>query len=256
MNLKNLSLAAILGLTAGCAVKDPEAAFIDLLWKQAVKVTGIPGKTPKPKIVMMDEDLYEKILGKNCEFEPEESKTACLTERKKLEDSVLLKTGKKYSAVYEWYMRADREDLKKACDKSADAEKNRACAKKELYRPISIKTLGRTYLRNHYIEIFRADINFCLAYIPVSSAEKESFFYDVVAHEMLHAAMRVKRIDPSDHHRLMRDRYMEPMTDFISDHKKTDRNGFHRKNTFNSLDLGIAADEKQKQGDQPKIRKK
>lgn len=256
MNLKNLSLAAAISLTAGCAVKDPDQAFIDRLWNQTIKVTGIPRKTSKPEIVMLDEDLYRVILEKNCEFETEASKASCLTERKKLEDSVLLKTGKKYSAVYDWYMQIDRKTLEKNCEKSADVEKKMLCGKAKLYRPSSIKILGRTYLRNHYIEIFRTDINACIAYLPVSSAEKESFFYDVIAHEMLHAAMRIKKIDAIDHHRLMRDKYMEPMTDFISDYEKTGRNGFHRKNTFSSLELGIASDEKWKQDNQPKIRKK
>lgn len=255
MNLKNLILTPVIILLTGCDEKKLDQTLIDQLWIKTVEITEIDPKTPKPEIVILDEDLYQKILRKDCESKSGRSKENCLADRKELEDSILLKTGKGYESRYGGYMQIDQKILSENCGEYSEKEKRKQCKADKLTQLNAGEVLGRSFLVNDYIEIYHRNIlsyldgwdqYYTCYHLPFSYDEKESFFYGVIAHEMLHVALYKKNIDSDDHHRMMRDKYMDPLLNFISDYKKTDRNGFHRKMTFDCLDAGIAEDEASK----------
>lgn len=246
MYFKNLILAASV-LTTACEKKSADKVFIDSLWKKTVQVTGASNRTKEPYIAIMDEDLYQTILMKDCEFENGEAQKTCLAERKKLEDSTLKKTGKDYTEVYVWYINLDRMMARAECLKFRDNPAKRRCVEKFLGKPAGLRTLGRTYARNNYIEIYRNEIQGFIRYLPISSGAKNTFYYGIIAHEMIHAALISKGAPALDHHRLMRDKYIGPLMDFISDHEKTDRSGFERMLILGSIETGIALDEKKKE---------
>lgn len=250
MNLKNLSLASLLLIMAGCDDAQIDQALVDQLWTKAIQVVGINPETSKPEIVMIEDDLYAKILQLNCESLSGKSSEDCLTERKELEESVLPKTGKNYQERYAGYIRTERDMMTEDCEKYSDKEKKDQCKADKPSKQNDYTVLGRSFLADDYVEIYyktiQKNIWAHLDHAFIGNAKKEASFYSVVAHEMLHVAMHKKNIPAIDHHRLMRDTYMDPMINFISDYKKIDRNGFHRKRAFSSLEVGVASDEEWK----------
>lgn len=258
MNLKNLMLASIFVLMGGCDDKELDQALVDKLWAKTVEVVGIDPATPKPEIVMMDEDLYREILRKDCESEKsDEAEQECVLERKEMELSVLAKTGKNYEYRYGAGIWSDRALLAENCEKYADKERRKQCEADKFDRKNS-KALARAFFRQRYVEIYYPlirsylydyDRYYTRNRLTFSYGEKLGLFDSVIAHEMLHIALYEKKdadgkpIDPDDHHQLMRDKYMDPLLDFISDYEGTDRNGLHRDLAYGSLDAGIAGDQ-------------
>ncbi len=255
MNLKNLALASVLILTAGCDEKDLDQVLVDQLWTKTVEITGIDPGTPKPDLGMLDEDLYHKILRTECESKSGGSKEDCLADRKELEDSVLPKTGKDYASRYAGYLQADRKILNENCGEYSDKTKKSQCEADKVSARGSGNILGRAFLGNNYVEIYyeniwsylrRRDEYYASYHLPFSYEEKEGFFYSVIAHEMLHIALHIKGADSDDHHRMMRDTYMDPLMNLISDYENAGRKGYHREMAFSSLEVGINGDEASK----------
>ena len=123
MNLKNLALSLAIVLMAGCDEKDIDQKLIDNLWAEVVKITELKADTPKPEINFMDRDLYQEILLMNCESKSGDKKENCLADRKELEDSVLMKTGKPYSIRYGGHIDVEREYSYEDCKKYPDENK-------------------------------------------------------------------------------------------------------------------------------------
>lgn len=250
MYFKKLSFVAILLLTAGCDEPELDQPLVDQLWVKTVEVTGISPETPKPEILLLDSDLYQEILNLSCESKQGKSNEACLAERKEIEDSVLAKTGKKYQSRYEAYIQTERNFVNEDCEKYSDKERKDQCNADKPSRQTGTMVLGRAFLADDYIEIYHKNIYKSiwnhLDHALISNARKESVFYSVIAHEMLHVALYKKNIDANEHHRLMRDTYMDPMINFISDYKKIPRDGFHRKLAYGSLEVGVTGDEEWK----------
>ena len=247
MYLKKLSLVVILALTAGCDEIEPDKVLIDQLWTKTIAVVGIDPETSKPEIALLEKDLYQEIYQLNCESKSGKSNESCLAVRKDLEDSVLAKTGKNYQSRYEGYIKSERNFLDEDCEKYSDKGKKEQCKADKPSKKTGNMVLGRAFLADDYIEIYYSNIYKStwnnLDHALVGNAKKESYFYSVIAHEMLHVALFKKNVDVNEHHRLMRDKHMDPMINFISDYKETDRDGFHRKLAFGSLEVGIAGDE-------------
>ncbi len=252
MNLKKLALASAIVLMAGCDEKELDEVLVGQLWNKCVETVKIDPKSPKPDIMMMEDDLYLEIVKMNCESAPEDAKKDCLTERKELENSVYWKTGRTYDFLYAKYANADRNILHEDCEKYSGKEKKKQCESDKLSGKNTGKILGRAFLADNYLEIYYREIldyldkrgqYYAYYHLPFSYGEKQSFFYGVVAHEMLHVALTSKGVDANSQHREMRDKHMEPLLDLISDYEKTDRKGYHREMTFGSLDAGIAGDE-------------
>lgn len=252
MNLKKLMLASVFILIGGCDEQEVDQALVDKLWTKTVEQTGIAKDSPKPEIAIMDEDLYHKILDFECESKSGKSQEKCLEDRKELEDSVLLKTGKSYEQRYAAYIRSERSVLNEDCSKYSDKKKEKQCKADKLSKRSVGKILGRAFLGDRYLEIYygniwdyldRRDRYYTAYHMPFSYAEKVCFFYSVVAHEMLHSALHTARVDVLDQHKQMHDKHMDPLLNFISDYEKADRKGFHRELAFGSLEVGIEGDE-------------
>ena len=262
MNLKKLALASVLILTGGCNERELDQDLVNKIWAKTIEVTEISDKgLIMPEMKLMSVDLYQKILKMDCESESGDSKTDCLAGRKELEDSVLQKTGKDYKARYSGYVRSERNVLAENCESYSDKEKKKQCESDKLSKKNLIKILGRAFLAHHYVEIYYENIRgyldrrekyYAYYHIPFTYGERESFFYSVIAHEFLHVALYWKKnpdgssIDIDDHHKLMKEKYMDPLLNFISDHQKTARKGLHREFAFGSLEVGIESDEASK----------
>ncbi len=252
MNLKKLAMASIFVLMGGCNEADVDAVLIDKIWIETVKTVGIDSATQKPEVIIMKEDLYRKILRKNCESKSGGSKEECLRDRKELEASVLAVTGKNYTDRYSEGISSERKFLYENCEAYADKGKRRQC-ESDKHMKINAKVLARAYLPQRYIEIFYYYIQSISSdydkyyqnryHLSFSYAQSESFFYGIIAHEMLHIAMHIKNIPTLDHHQLMKDKYMDPLLKFINEYEKSDRDGFHRDMIYIGLDAGIAGDE-------------
>lgn len=252
MNLKNLALAPIIVLMAGCDEKDIDQTLINNLWTETKKVTGLKSDTPKPEINFLDEDLYQKILFTNCESKSDNRKKNCLQDRRELENLVLEKTGKPYEIRYARHIAAERAYCYEDCEKYSDESKKSQCKADSFSRRNFRKILGRSFLPDHYLEIYYENIfRYLYKYreyykyynLGLSYAEEESFLYSVIGHEMLHEALYLMGIPANDQHQRMKDKYMDPLLNYISDYEKTDRNGYHRDLAFGGLDAGIKIDE-------------
>lgn len=253
MNLKNpiLALAVIL-LMAGCDDKDIDKKLTDNLWIEVVKITGLKANTPKPEINFMDSDLYQEILLMNCESMSGDKKENCLTDRKELENSVPVKTGKPYAIRYGRHIDVERGYLFENCKKYTDENKKNQCVTDNFSRRGFLKILGRSFLPDHYLEIYYKNITdhlykysqyYKYYNLDFSYREQEAFFYSVILHEMLHEALYLLGIPANDQHQKMRDKYMDPLLNYISDYENADRKGYHHDMAFGSLDAGIKLDE-------------
>gem|GEM_PF-2769392 len=247
-----MMFASVIILIGGCNEMELDQTLIDQIWIKAVEITGIYKNMPKPDIAIMEEDLYHKILYLECESKSGKSGEKCLERRKELEDSVLLKTGKPYSERYAGYIQADRKILTEDCGKYPEKDKKKQCEADKLSKRSTGKILGRAFLGDNYLEIYHGNIwdyldrrdRYYAAYrLPFSYTEKICFFYGIVGHEMLHAALHSLGVDVNEQHRQMHDKYMDPLLNFISDYEKADRKGFHREMIFGSLEVGIDGDE-------------
>ncbi len=254
MNLKKLALASIIVLMAGCDEKELDQTLIEQLWNKTTEVTGIDRKTPKPDIMMMDEDIYLEILKMDCESVPETKKADCLSSRKEMEDSVYGKTGRAHGFLYAKYIIADRNILREDCGKYSDKNKRKQCEADKLSGKNGM-ILGRAFLADNYVEIYYRKIRdildkFSRYYAshgsPLDYGESNCYFYSIIAHEMLHIALTAKGVGSNDQHREMRDKHMDPLLNLISDYNKTDRKGYHREMAFSSLEAGINGDEAKK----------
>lgn len=254
-------LASIL-LLGGCKEEELDPELTKKLWAKTVEVVGIDAATPLPEMMMMDEDLYKKIILMDCENgdDSEVERQECREDLRKLEDSVLQKTGKNYPYRYGGAVLADRRILSEKCENYSDDERRKQC-EADKFQKRNSNVHARAFLSQNYLEFYYLKIrSFLSGYdgyyarykIPFTYNEKESYFVYIQAHEMLHIAIYLKiavdgkLISIDDHHRLMKDKYMGPLLDMISDHYGIDRNGIHRELAMKSLDAGISSDEASK----------
>lgn len=227
MNLKN-SRAGIVAMImpliflSGCNFEfETDQELVNKIWLKALEITGLPADTPLPEIAVMEEDIYGKLLEKDCE--------SC-EDFQKLKNRVKELTGKSYEEIYKECVEAERSLGR---------------------RPP--KALGRAFPKTGRVEIYIVRIFNNLMILEDkygvrwTNEEWNALAYSTFGHEMLHSALFRKGIPGKYHHEYMKELRLEKdLMAVISDHFGLPRKGLHMELPLRWLDAAINLDEKRK----------
>ncbi len=257
MNLKKLLLLILLLPLAGCWEKEIDEPLIRDIWQEVVRVHRLDPKTPMPEIAFLEEDIYRKLVRKDCSGYKGSRKEDCLEDRKELEEKAEEMLGRDYDEIYKEYVEAEWRFLREDCSQYQDKKKIKQCKKdKKRIENDDGKVFGRAFFGHYRAEIYPLEIYEWLAsyeryyrrnFISFSYLEQEAYFYGVIAHEDEHLALNKLGVPASDQHKQMLESgSFVKILDFISKRLDIREGGIHRELSIKSLKHGIEGDEVQK----------
>ncbi len=255
MNLKRLIWFSPFVVFLSCAhlfeyqEDNVDRQLVGEIWKEVARVTGTNPDIPIPRIVFLEDDLYQELKKLHCKFLEKEDEQKCLAKREELFGRLERKYGKSVSALYLTYL-VGEWNLAEKCSNYQKSEKEKC--EEDQKKLFNIGALARIFFGASRIELYLSELreNF-YSYQKLHNKwfrnEEKAHFYGTVAHELLHYAYWKKGIDANEHHKLMLEsKNLETVLDALSHKMKVEPNGIHKYLHLRSLERGIEGDEAQK----------
>lgn len=254
---KIIRLAILLPIIAltGCEEEQVDWVLVNNIWKAALKETNLPAEAPMPEISFLNEDFYAELLKKDCGRFEGRKYERCREKVAEIKEKLKLSLGRTYDELYYGYVENEQQIINEDCSQYEEDSEKKECRrdKQKLRGDYNWKVLGRAYFGKNRVEIYIPEIEDTIQswdayyrrnYSSFNYDEQRCYFYNTIAHELMHIALFKKGYLANDHHRVMK----EPgafinVLDFISRHFETSAEGVHKKLAIRSLERGMEGDE-------------